>query len=263
MKGIVSLRNASDLRNEAPLNVTVGQKVHSQCRAIYIHPRKIEDHLKKAQEPSASPGKRLRSKDTFDFRSNCLFCVRIDFDGDERVGNTSAVSTLDTEHKLLQACTERNDEWGHLVRGRIESVNDLPAADAIYHRTCFTNFVTKKNIPISQAGPARKKAKLGRKMDPTTDKVFQELTSILENNDDAQISLTDLVSLMEEKLKNSSSIAYSSIYMRRRLEEHFGDNIVFTNLPGKRIIITFRKKRHQSYMIFTKLKGVRIQRLRK
>ena len=239
VKGVVSLLEASIKRKDAPLNASVGQKVHSQCRAIYTHPRKIEDHLKKEHEPSTSQGKRLRSKESFDFQSMCLFCVnKIEFKG----SNTSSVSTLDTGDTLLEACRKRNDEWGHLVRGRIESVNDLPAADAIYHRTCYMNFTTKKSVPISQAGPAKKKAKLGRKKDLTTDKVFEELTILLENNYDTQITLYDLISKMEERLQNSSSAAYSRMYMTKRLKEHFGENIVFTNLPGKKTVITFRKK---------------------
>ena len=88
----------------------------------------------------------------------------------------------------------------------------------------------------------KKKAKLGRKKDLTTDKVFEELTILLENNYDTQITLYDLISKMEERLQNSSSAAYSRMYMTKRLKEHFGENIVFTNLPGKKTVITFRKK---------------------
>ena len=66
----------------------------------------------------------------------------------------SEVSTLAIQDSLLQACSERNDDWSHLVRGRIESVNDLRAADAVYHRTCYTNFVTNREVPLSQAGPS-------------------------------------------------------------------------------------------------------------
>ena len=151
VKGIVSLHNASMQRNVAPFAVTVGQKVHTQCRSNYTHPRKIELHLRKEKEPSTPQGKRLRSKESFNFRENCLFCIN---PIDQGTGMISEVSTLAIQDSLLQACSERNDDWSHPVRGRIESVNDLRAADAVYHRTCYTNFVTNREVPLSQAGPS-------------------------------------------------------------------------------------------------------------
>ena len=50
---------------------------------------------------------------------------------------------------VLLACDERGiaDEWAEIMRGRIESVQDLPAADAVYHGACNTNFRTNRNVP--------------------------------------------------------------------------------------------------------------------
>lgn len=39
-------------------------------------------------------------------------------------------------------CDERRDEWSAEVRGRIKSVNDLHAADAVYHQSCIVAGIT-------------------------------------------------------------------------------------------------------------------------
>lgn len=47
----------------------------------------------------------------------------------------------------MSVCEKRNDEWGRIVNGRIASVSDLHAADAVYHHVCSTNFRTSKAMP--------------------------------------------------------------------------------------------------------------------
>lgn len=61
-------------------------------------------------------------------------------------------------------CDERRDEWSAEVRGRIESVNDLHAADAVYHQSCSVNFRTKK-LSHKQFYPNRSASQ--RKVDQT------------------------------------------------------------------------------------------------
>ena len=48
--------------------------------------------------------------------------------------------------------------------------------------------------------------------------------------------------MMEDKLKESSSSAFGYQYLKIRLKEHFGEDIVFTNIRGKETIVTFAKK---------------------
>ena len=48
---------------------------------------------------------------------------------------------------VRKVCQERADDLAEEVRARILQVNDLPAADAIYHQSCSSNFYTKKQIP--------------------------------------------------------------------------------------------------------------------
>lgn len=53
------------------------------------------------------------------------------------------VRTNDLQTTILKVCQERNDDWAVAVRERIETINDLHAADAIYHQTCRRQFQDK------------------------------------------------------------------------------------------------------------------------
>jgi len=62
----------------------------------------------------------------------------------------------------------------------------------------------------------------------------------LEENDDEQVTIGDLVSRMQEYMPNSEYEPYSSVYMKTKLQEHFGDKIIVTELNGKHNVVTFR-----------------------
>ena len=96
-----------------------------------------------------------------------------------------------------------------VVKARILYVHDLHAADAIYHQTGSVNSRTKIQMPIAQfAAEDFKKPKLGRPRDDERAKAFLEVTSYLEDNDDKQITINDLVDLMNQKLANTNYDAY-------------------------------------------------------
>ena len=50
--------------------------------------------------------------------------------------------------------------------------------------------------------------------------------------------------------KSCGSDAYSPVYMKKKLREHFGDEIILTDLKGKSNIIPFRKTAAGIYMPF-------------
>ena len=58
------------------------------------------------------------------------------------------VRTIEFFTSLKLVCEERRDRWTTLVLGRINSVGDLHAGDAIYHQACNVNFRTGKAPPI-------------------------------------------------------------------------------------------------------------------
>jgi len=54
--------------------------------------------------------------------------------------------TIVLQESLRAKCIERNDDWGKEVLSRIEFVQDLVAAEAVYHQKCSTLFRTRKDL---------------------------------------------------------------------------------------------------------------------
>lgn len=185
-----------------------------------------------------------KTEESFNFKTDCFFCgTNVDLEDQERgLGDVFRVTTLETKHTVLQTCFERKDEWAEVVRARILHVHDLPAADAIYHQACSVNFRTKKQVPMQFASeqPDVKKRKIGRPPDEEKNDAFFKVARFLQENDDEQISVVDLVEKMEEYLADSASTAYSRTHMKARLQEHFSDQIIITEINGKPNVATFR-----------------------
>jgi len=78
-----------------------------------------------------------------------------------------------------------------------------------------------------------KRSKLGRAQEDKRVETFLEVASYIENNDDEQITINDLIDLMNQKLENTDYNAYSYICMKSKLQEHFGERIVQTEINGK------------------------------
>ena len=84
---------------------------------------------------------------TFTFKEHCLFCGRFITDSEKRVkAGVIQVRTVMFQNSVMKACNSRNDLWSANVQSRLLSVNDLPAADAIYHQACSVHF--RKGDPI-------------------------------------------------------------------------------------------------------------------
>ena len=81
----------------------------------------------------------------------------------------------------------------------------------------------KKQIPVAHEHEINtsKWAKVGRPKDKDRTEAFLEVTSYLEDNDNEQITGTDLVNRMEDKLAESEHCAYSKPHMLQKLQEHF------------------------------------------
>ena len=88
-------------------------------------------------------------------------------------------------------CRQRDDQWASRVLGRIKSVCDLPAAEALYHQQCSVNFRTSQNIP--QVAPPHKK---NRPREDAVENEFQSVVSYLEENKENKLTLQNLVSEM-------------------------------------------------------------------
>jgi len=156
------------------------------------------------------------------------------------------VRTMDFQNKILKACDEFKGEWADIVRGRVLFVQDLPAADAVYHNICSVNFRTGKQVPIvfqqaieQRAAKCKKISGSGRPKDSKKSEAFQAVVEYLENNDDEQVTINDLISKMKEYLQDTDIEPYSFPHMKSELKKHFSDRIIITEINGKQNVVTF------------------------
>ena len=70
-KGCKNIRKASIAR-ESKTKTVPGQKVHIRCRQEYINPKAISTHKRK--RTTSTNAHFLRSSETFDYETNCIFC---------------------------------------------------------------------------------------------------------------------------------------------------------------------------------------------
>ena len=243
-KGANGINKASKERGDV-INVTAGQSVHKNCRANFTKPQNI---AAAARETSQARGKRvLRSEaQKFNFKEHCLFCGEGDqYQGKKKDFVLVPVRTFEFQETVSEICNERNDEWARKVSDTIESAIDLHAADALYHQKCSVNFRTRKEIPLvftsSQEGAApQKKTKRGRPLEEVRNDAFERVVEFFEQNDEEQLAVKNLVEKMADFLQESETTPYSAIYMKKRIKERFGDDVIFTELDGRPDVVTMR-----------------------
>ena len=137
------------------------------------------------------------SEEDFSFKTDCFFCGRPAKLGRKRKYDVLQVKTIGIKETVLKICQERADSWSDIVKARILHVHDLHAADAVYHQTCSVNFRTKKKMPMSQfITEDAKRPKLGRPQNDMRAEEFLEIARYLEDNDDEQITINDLIDLI-------------------------------------------------------------------
>ena len=105
----------------------------------------------------------------------------------------------------------------------------------------MVNFKTEKQIPkvYSVSTSTSKKAKTGRPKEEVKLTAFLKVVEFLEENDEEQTTVVDLVTKMQQYLLDTDHEAYSVVYMKKKIQGHFGERIVITELNGKHDVVTF------------------------
>ena len=194
--------------------------VHQKCRRDFCRPKKSTS---KIIEEQPAIGRRS-VKPSFNTKEHCFFCGQpAKIDRRKRGNDVIPVRTQDFQDSIAQICKERNDEWSEIVLGRLEYAQDLHAADAVYHQACSVNFRTGKQVPLqhcSDDGSDKdtKRPRQGRPVDTGKATAFLKVVKFLEENDEEQITITDLVNKMQEYLQGSEEQAYSAVYMKAKLK---------------------------------------------
>jgi hypothetical protein len=241
-KGSDAVNRASVERGN-DLATVPGEKVHAVCRRTYCKDDNIKRDIAGAHHSDQKHAE-LRSHNTFDFQDDCLFCGNSARIGLKRKGSdVFKVRTTDFKSCVLQVGSARNDEWSSIVSGRLASVDCLPASEALYHKQCYSNYMTEKNVPRKYSvdnEDSVKKLKLGRPEIDERTAAFLKVVDYLEENDDSLSTINDLVKKMTDHLINTGLEAYSRTHMKRRIQEHFGNRVIMTSLSTKECVITLR-----------------------
>ena len=181
----------------------------------------------------------LRSQiPTFDFQVHCFYFVSEV--KDDRYAQKC--QTLSFQKVVLNQCDARKDAWSDEVRGHLSIINDLLAADAVYHVQCCTNFGMNRNLPVIISAEVQEpeRPRLGRPEDQDAKNAFSSVCKFLVENDYEQITVSDLVLYMGTLLQHSSSEPYSNKHIKRKLQERYPDEIIFIKINGKSNVVTFK-----------------------
>ena len=214
-KGADGINNASAERGDTII-VMAGTRVHKSCRLNYINKKEIERH--KRTKSDVLPAKRTsrRSTGSFERKTDCLFCGN-DIVTSKRSADYDDFSCVRTEtfvEKILAQCKTRSDEWAVTIQGRIEYFSgDLHAADSLYHHSCDVHFRTDRSVPMHHRhdgdGPSGKRQKAGRPKDSNQEQAFLRMCCFFEENDEEQLTVTDLANKLKQYLQGSDSAPYS------------------------------------------------------
>lgn len=250
-KGCQGIAQASETRGDQTHTVP-GQRVHIECRKVYCNPKSIAASTRKRTLEAGTSSSKciLRSSEPiYEYKTHCIFCGHPDtYDHRKHMRKVKGhklvkVQTDEFQREIEKVCDTRADSWSEIVKGRINSVNDLFAADTLYHQVCSVNFRTNKSIPQQfTADEDHLPAKRGRPRDTEQTEAFLKVAAYIEENDDEQTTINNLIEKMSDYLVGTDNIPYHFTYMKEQLKEHFGDEIVISEINGKQNVVTLRKK---------------------
>ena len=244
-KGCLGIAHASKTRGDQ-INSEPGKKVHNQCRRDYCNTHTIAASRKRSLDTSSStsvPCVLRSAKPSFNYNEHCVFCGNTDtYDHRRTVHGQRLVKVQTSEFhaEIDTLCDTRKDDWAKDVKGRLNNVNDLFAADTVYHQVCSVNFRTNKAIPRQFVTCEEdSQAKRGRPRDSAQIDAFLKVASYLQENDDEQTTINDLIEKLKEYLEDTDYGPYGFTYMKDQLKR-FGDKIIITEISGKTNVVTLR-----------------------
>ena len=118
-------------------------------------------------------------------------------------------------NQILTRCKTSNDAWSSSDQGRIEYFGrDLHAADCMYHHSRDVNVRTSRDVPMQQSTEpsANKRTKVGRPKNVYQQETFLMMCAYFEDNDEEQLSLTDLANKMKECLQDDDYVDHGNQY---------------------------------------------------
>ena len=107
------------------------------------------------------------------------------------------------------------------------------------------NFRTGREIPVcfssdEQVTCSAKKSKRGRPLEEERGWAFKKVIEYFEENDEEQLTIMHLTNKMAEILEHSNCEPYTSWYLKKKIIERFGDDVVIAEIDGRPDVITMR-----------------------
>ena len=204
--------------------------------SIVVHVKCRKDYTRRTDSTSKKVDGTHETRRGFDFKSQCIFCEENVYDEVKKFRRQttqkfSVVRTVEFIDNLRANANQRNDNWGKEVLLRVSSVIDLVASKGRYHRTCYKYFLRPDCVKPGTA------THQGRKVDKEKSAAFMKLCQYLEENNECQYSIDELMSVMNSYEDNDT--IYTKQYLKKRLKDHFGNQITVVDNIGKTGVVCF------------------------
>ena len=123
----------------------------------------------------------------------------------------------------------RQDAWSVEVQSRLQLCNDMPASDAVYHKSCHIRFTTKRKHPDEPLDPR------GRRIEVFKENAFLKMCYRLETSN-KPLSMDELRQEIGKAIGDESD-AYSVQHTKSRLVNHYGSYIFFAEVDGRKDVV--------------------------
>ena len=152
------------------------------------------------------------------------------------------VRTFDFTESIKAVCDKRQDKWAEIVIGKLEYYRgDLPAFDCVYHKSCDINFRTGRKVPQKYQTEFNKyffdETRPGRREHDNQQSVLLKTCFYLESIIDEEITLKQLQNKMEEYLVGTEISVYETRWLKQKLSEKYGDDIIFSSATVKSCLV--------------------------
>lgn len=133
-----------------------------------------------------------------------------------------------------------HERWAVEVKGRLAFTSDCCAYDVVYHNVCNSNFRSGYGVPkafFEKKNETRKSD--GRLENPELTAAIKEVCHFIECGDYDQVTVQELASTMDDL--SGEAGGYTAQYLKKKLKETFGEDIIFTDIQGKLDIVSLKR----------------------